>query len=257
MSSLTTKQKTIIVLEGDLGLKAFSSPSEAGNAEDLAKQVAASANQQSNSEGKYVCATQRSLPVPNKPNDHHRIWLGMDNEIPRWARGSVVNYTVSDSGWPSYQHAQLVLNDLIAATNEWNSHQVGVSFNYVGNFEDAAFTAVYGGYKGNVYADAFFPNSKDLNFINVYDFSFTPNELWKLKAVFLHELGHVLGLRHEFAATESLTVVEFGSSNPLSVMSYTNPPVIQASDIISTRAFYNWTSPWIGRYPIRDYYPDN
>jgi hypothetical protein len=251
MPSLTTKQQTVIALEDDLGFKAFSSPPEAGNAEDLAKQVAARANQGSNSEAKYECATQRSLPVPNKRNVDQRIWLGINNEVPRWVPGSVINFTVSSTGWPDGEMGLRVWRDLYDAALVWNYHNVGVYFNFVNNFQDATFIAVYGG-PCTFSAEAPFPNSNDLSFLRVYNPWF--NTLWG-RDIFIHELGHVLGLRHEFAASEPFTTVPFGPSNPWSVMNYNNPPVLQQSDIDSVRIFYGWKLPGIGRYLIRDHYP--
>lgn len=59
----------------------------------------------------------------------------------------------------------------------------------------------------------------------------------------VHELGHVLGLRHEFSMDprrlERHKAVQFGEASPLSVMNYRRePPELQPSDIAATRAFY-------------------
>ena len=81
-----------------------------------------------------------------------------------------------------------------------------------------------------------------------------------LKNIFLHELGHVIGLRHEFALSEeeeSWAAVRFGTPNPISVMSYTFPPNIQQSDIDDTRRFYNFAGNEIGGIHIVDWEADN
>ncbi|KEF61391.1 uncharacterized protein A1O9_02957 [Exophiala aquamarina CBS 119918] len=59
--------------------------------------------------------------------------------------------------------------------------------------------------------------------------------------VLLHELGHILGLRHEFAITKSERppAVQFGQSNADSVMSYSYPPAIQKSDVDAIKEFYS------------------
>jgi hypothetical protein len=237
--------------EGDLGPKAFSGPSVAGNAEDLAKQVAASASQRSNSGAKYVCATQTQT-VHKKPNPNHRILVGNPIEISRWVPGSVVNFTV-DTVWPLPLQYHLVRESLIAAAKEWNIHEVGVSFNYVGNIANATFTVIYGGnHVGGAYAEAFSPGPEDLSRIRLFDRFFTLNGRWEMRAIFLHELGHVLGLRHEFAGTvafDPYPAVPLGPQNSLSVMAYNHLPVIQTSDIYSIKYFYQL--PPIGL--IRDY----
>lgn len=66
---------------------------------------------------------------------------------------------------------------------------------------------------------------------------------------FLHEIGHILGLRHEFALDirtegpkkgqmrESVGT-RFGSVNPHSVMSYDAVNYINETDIKDVKAFY-------------------
>lgn len=67
-----------------------------------------------------------------------------------------------------------------------------------------------------------------------------------LKNTFLHEIGHILGLRHEFAIVEdtegngpeSQPAVQFGSKNPISVMSYEDVVYIQPTDKEDIVKFY-------------------
>ncbi|KXJ84806.1 hypothetical protein Micbo1qcDRAFT_169931, partial [Microdochium bolleyi] len=67
--------------------------------------------------------------------------------------------------------------------------------------------------------------------------------------VFLHELGHILGLRHEFADLEG-GAIQWGSRNPYSVMSYNFPPQIQPSDEKDTRSFYDFPGQRVGGYQV-------
>lgn len=88
-------------------------------------------------------------------------------------------------------------------------------------------------------AEAFFPNGNDLNYINVYQEGIGGTWFPQLKSVFLHELGHVLGLRHEFAMDPGPMheggSVQFGPRDPYSVMNYrSEPPRITTNDIVST-----------------------
>lgn len=86
--------------------------------------------------------------------------------------------------------------------------------------------------------------------------------------IFLHELGHVLGLRHEFAigdvpstmAAEDQGGVRIDKPDEFSVMNYRDQlPELQESDIVSTRRFYSLRQdkdgnfPMISKTPVIDY----
>ena len=200
--------------------------------------------------GNYICATQRTLSS---------IIIGMGNTIPRWRRGQIVNWAALKVGYPTPAHASYATYKLAQAANEWNSHNLGVTFKWVTNLDEAAFVLEYGGNKGNVLAESFFPNNDPLSSLFVYTGAFTEESRPILKNIFLHELGHVMGLRHEFALTEeeSWAAVRFGTPNPRSVMSYAFPPTIQQSDIDDTRAFYNFAENEIGGIHIVDWDANN
>ncbi|KAM6513681.1 hypothetical protein FALCPG4_016055 [Fusarium falciforme] len=213
------------------------------------------------SDSKYDCVTQVSMPdPPTRPKEKkpgpEEIWIGLWGVIPRWKYGETVNYTAYKNGWLSPSHAYYATYKLYEAAEKWNSLKVGVKFHYVANPEDAAFVLAYGGDAGSTLAKAFFPNSNDLNTVFVYQRAFQAGMVNNMTNVFLHELGHVLGLRHEFAAQEG-GAIPWGSSNPLSVMSYNFPPEMQESDERDTRSFYKFTGTTIGGYLIQNITPDN
>jgi len=86
-----------------------------------------------------------------------------------------------------------------------------------------------------------------------------------LKNIFQHEIGHILGLRHEFAITgdankglraEGEGAVQFLQMNYNSVMSYNFPPKVQESDKEQTLQFYQLPNGHkVGESPITDYMP--
>jgi hypothetical protein len=202
-------------------------------------------------EGHYSCVTQRVAP-----SSVASILVGLFTEIPRWKYGSTVNFAAYSSGYPNPEDAQFAAVRLWEAADQWNRCDLGIKFQWVDKLEDATFVLEYGNKLDGVLASAFFPNNKPLNTLLVYEEGLSPHYRGMLKNIFLHELGHVLGLRHEFAMDPAPPGLEseggavvLGSRNPLSVMNYGNwPPEIQPSDIADTKKFYKLP-------PVKDYIP--
>ena len=64
-----------------------------------------------------------------------------------------------------------------------------------------------------------------------------------LRNVFLHEIRHILGLRHKFAvAEEGYSALRFMDDNPESIMACTAKPTIQNTDVVGVEAFYKKTN---------------
>lgn len=209
-----------------------------------------------------MCITQQDVPV-NLRNSPVDIVVGLNAECPRWVPGSVVKYAVWQNGFASPQDADHAATHLALAAKTWNEAGVGVTFEWVALAKDATFVLCHGGAKGGVLASAFFPNSNDLDYLFVYSSAFRTSwkpHMWK---VFLHELGHVLGLRHEFAIErEGMGATALGPPNEYSVMNYRpEPPELQQSDIDSTKLFYSLTEdaqgnlPKVGLTEVVDYTP--
>jgi hypothetical protein len=193
--------------------------------------------------------------------------VGLDDKIPRWIPGSVIRWAVWSNGFDSKEDADYAAAQLQLAAEAWNSKNVGVTFEWVPLAKDATFVLVHGGTQGGVLASAFFPNAKPLNYVYVYSLAFSEDwkeNMWK---IFAHELGHVLGLRHEFAMSTDPNwheggAVQLGPMNELSVMNYREePPEIQESDVTSTKLFYSLKPgpdgkpPKIAKVPVKDYKP--
>ncbi|OQO07397.1 hypothetical protein B0A48_07094 [Cryoendolithus antarcticus] len=209
-----------------------------------------------------ACQSQPALPKNLQGLDDQAhaldLWIGTWGRIPRWKRGVEINFAAYSGGYPKLEDAVYAARQLNCAALYWNSLEVGVTFKWVGRLADAEFVLGYGGDQGNTVARAFFPNANDLNNLFVYKRAFdsdTKPAMWRF---FLHELGHVLGLRHEFARIEG-GAVQWGNDDPLSVMNYRKEaaPMITEQDIASTRAFYNYNEATINGVPVQLFVPDN
>jgi hypothetical protein len=218
------------------------------------------------------CLTQIPVPTPLK-NGPLDIMVGLGNVCPRWAPGSVIRWAAWREGFKTDEDAMFATDHLKIAAEKWNSFNIGVTFEWVPLAKDATFVLCHGGSNGGSLARAFFPNPEDLSYLFVFNAAFSlrgwKENMWK---VFTHELGHVLGLRHEFAMDikdpntgelhEEKEAFQLGPRNDSSVMVYgRKPPEIQQSDIDSTKAFYaladdaEGNPPRVGRADVRDFSP--
>ncbi|KAB8275210.1 hypothetical protein BDV30DRAFT_247927 [Aspergillus minisclerotigenes] len=210
----------------------------------------------------YHCITQSALPENISVSDPAGLQLGMEMSgnrfIPRWKRNSEVKFAAFANGYATSDQAQYAASMLKKAADTWNDLDLGVKFSWTNDIEDAAFVLGYGGDGGSTLARAFFPNEQDLNMLYVYKGAFEPGRVNYMKNIFLHELGHVLGLRHEFAPEREGGTVQLGIRNAGSVMSNVFPPDLQASDEDSTREFYNLADDAkIGGWPLKLFVPNN
>ena len=203
----------------------------------------------------YPCCTQYKATKPNAVNPEG-LWLGHMGKVVLWHKGDTINFAAHIDGYPSKNHALYAASKLWEAAKLWNAANIGVQFKWVDKWEDAEFALAYGGSNGDTLAMAFFPNTDDLNTLFVYSRAFDNDAINYQANIFAHELGHVLGLRHEFAKQEGDAVI-FGPENPNSVMSYKFPPVIQNTDVIFTRNVYDYAGSSIGGYPVVRVHPDN
>ncbi|KAF5857581.1 hypothetical protein ETB97_005539 [Aspergillus alliaceus] len=120
-----------------------------------------------------VCITQKPTPK-NLKREPAAIVVGPEFEVPRWKPGSVVNWTAWKRGYRSAEDAEYMASHMHKVAEEWNKGGVRVTFKDV-------------------------PLTKGANFVQVHTYAFSPAYKRHMWRVFAHELGHVLGLGHEFA----------------------------------------------------------
>ena len=231
---------------------------------------------------KYTCATQDVLdstlgatPISHLDSDRNgteSLVLGIGRIVPRWdvvlQPNRVLQYFVLSDTFESDEDAQAATTEFQAAADEWGALNIGLTIAATTDQAQAHFYVKFfdpNDRRNATLASAFFPNEVSQDVL-VYKRALEPANLKILKNVFLHELGHVLGLRHEFAITgdaaknlapeTSTPAVQFMESNYYSVMSYNFPPTIQQSDIDGVKAFYQLKNgEMINGVPVTDYVP--
>jgi len=198
------------------------------------------------------CVTQKGSSVDE-------LFLGEGiGSLYLWRTGSKINWIARKDGYKSVDDALFAARACYTAAEAWNRALAGrAEFVYVDSFDDACFQLEYSpdGYDPSGYisfAEAFFPTqySKPLNKVTIFQPQLDPD--WRDQAAFTfaHELGHVLGLRHEHSqedvqqgkeedATYGMQSILFGSRNHNSIMAYYDYAKIQESDIQDIRAAYD------------------
>lgn len=136
----------------------------------------------------------------------------------RWKKGSVLKYIIRMETFQNSRQATLVAREVEKAIAMWQN--IGARFEEVGRDEKATFAIKFCPQSDNcrhdVYARAFFPsNSPDE--LSVYELALKRSNVCFLANILAHEIGHILGLRHEFAVQTSFL---WGKENALSVMNY-------------------------------------
>jgi hypothetical protein len=186
--------------------------------------------------------------------------VGLVDMIPRWDTRTTtpcaLQYYVQTSTFDNKDNADLATKLLQQAGKLWNSCGCGVTFTATTDPKKAHFDVVYNK-NGNdgATAMAFFPNNIDKVYIYPEAFN-DPSTKSQLLNTFTHELGHVLGLRHEHAAAEG-GAVQIGEMNPNSIMSYNRETrSLQQSDRSGLLKFYGYNNgDKIDKVPVTDFVP--
>lgn len=163
---------------------------------------------------RYKCATQTHGCAD--------VRIGYYDQILRWRRGSELSYVVCIESFPS-PLSFLVEDAMKKAIGMWQG--IAVNFKQVGRDDPATFAVKYDSrsVKKNFYARAFFPDTEPAELF-VYEPSLTKADF--MANILAHEIGHILGLRHEFAHEREQynPSVLLGSEDAHSVMNYYKHP---------------------------------
>lgn len=201
-------------------------------------------------EAKYTCATETYGCT--------EVRVGKSDYIPRWCRGSVLSYLVDAKSFPTPAEAMQVKAAMQEAISMWKG--IAVSFEEVDCYESATFVITYHP-RGcrTAYARAFFPDELPGELL-VYNLALSNGTY--LANILAHEIGHIFGLRHEFADEDKqerkLRCVLFGKNNSRSVMNYykdLGQLQVSEQDLKELEAFYAYGGEKYKGLPIHDYDP--
>ncbi|KAI0838163.1 hypothetical protein F5Y06DRAFT_51402 [Hypoxylon sp. FL0890] len=185
--------------------------------------------------------------------------------IYRWEPESVITFNINCCSFPNSVYARRAAACLESAAENWNKGNIGVRFERVPDDTPAVFQLAYSSFHrrdSHCLADSFFPgDSWHQQHLCVYGPAFNKvkgNYDW-LTNIFCHELGHILGLRHEFAGTKELDEpsIQSGEDNDSSIMNYfedLGEMRIQESDYSEVKRFYKSQGEY-GRFRIVDVVP--
>jgi hypothetical protein len=200
----------------------------------------------------------------NAPDQVDSLVVGYGAIVPRWdvktAGPAKLQYLVAIDTFPSPSVAQIAAKEFQAAAESWNELELGVSISETTDQGAVNFNLVYKVNHPNLdrgmLAQAFFPHETNEEVI-VFKLALGPQYLPTLKNIFQHEIGHILGLRHELAVeNEGLGAVQIFEKNWNSVMSHNFPPKIQDSDRQQITEFYKLANGYmINDSPITDFQP--
>ncbi|TWU09730.1 matrixin family metalloprotease [Allorhodopirellula heiligendammensis] len=170
-----------------------------------------------------------------------------DGFIPLWANGVVLRYRFRDRGFNQFFDddadggKERVLKLFNKAVNAWGD-AAPIAFIYDEDTSDFEFVMIPSkdcDANGCVLASAFFPDPGRHEF-RVYPSCFDQSEAEQIET-FIHEIGHIYGLRHFFANVREQDWPShlFGEDNPFSIMNYGAKSVLTDADRSDLQDLYN------------------
>lgn len=134
-----------------------------------------------------------------------------NNRIIRWSKGLTLTYSILKSSFADTAQYQTLVKQMRAATAAWEA-ACGVNFAHLAEFDDGSQSSTPGplfvvrgeNTNGEVIAAAFFPNDPpDERRVIIDPVFFAPELGYNPVGVLRHELGHVLGFRHEHIRSDA------------------------------------------------------
>lgn len=147
------------------------------------------------------------------------VAMTKDGQVVRWKKDTVLTYRVArDSFGAKQENYELVVASLKQATLEWEA-TCGVNFRHAAELDTVPGTGREGqvfvvrqlSTGGRVIAASFFPSDKPARRTLIVDPSYYTANYDKV-GIFRHELGHILGFRHEHVRSEAPSVCHRGEA---------------------------------------------
>ncbi|KAK8045573.1 hypothetical protein PG993_005597 [Apiospora rasikravindrae] len=194
---------------------------------------------------KFSCSTEPVL------QDHLGLRLGWDDKICIWISKATLKYRIDPTSLSNTDLCHIQAS-LVQAIFQWKG--AGVNFVEASPEEGVDFVVRYTMGQGYL-AHAFFPGDIDC-VLKVYPYALNSEHSGALAGILAHELGHIMGLRHEYVReteAESHAFLQraklkctverpaclFGDENPLSVMNaYCKGQRVHAQDIAEVKKLY-------------------
>lgn len=193
--------------------------------------------------------------------------VGLGDAIYRWKKGSVLAVYVDSSSFPNEEDYSVAKQAFKSALEQWNDMRIGVTIKFTSDINAAVFELVYSkdisGSHDRTYARSFGPcDPPGERTLFIYARSFKSTVVKFMSNTFCHEIGHILGLRHENAhhreTGDDVKSYRFGPANQRSVMNSYPPWMLQIDqqDIKSAQDFYAYDEDFYAGVPIVDVEPE-
>jgi hypothetical protein len=207
----------------------------------------------------YTCVTQHACQISIRALSLNVI--GPGNLIARWAHGSRLSYFVSSKGLSNVL-LERIKTGMRGASEHWRTTSINISFEETYSKTDAVFLVELDSeLDASIFAKSFFPGDAR-QVLDISPVMLEDKHENHIANILCHELGHVLGLRHEFRHLVEPNVYHYPAPafDHQSIMNCENVKdlsnfTLSHLDRINTHRFYDLPAGSHHGFSIMDYIP--